>query len=238
MKINANGSSLTREAWLPILAAEQLALGLLGKLLFEFPAKDWFQSLAAEAIFDEIPFAAQQSDVQRGLEHLSQWSHENQNELTATSFEAITSDYTSLFIGPGEVLAPPWESVYFSDGRLTFQEQTLQVRTWFRRFGLESAKLKNEPDDHIGLEMALLAHIAGLAIVALEQKAEDEFWKLLEVQQRFLTEHPLRWMSQWCELVLAHARTDFYRGVALVTRGVLTELATILEVNLAEGLQS
>jgi hypothetical protein len=45
--------------------------------------------------------------------------------------------------------------------------------------------------------------------------------------QRALAEHLLKWASIWYSLVLEHAQTEFYRGMALLVRGVLTELADI-----------
>jgi TorA maturation chaperone TorD len=221
-----------------ILTAEHLVFSLLGRAFFEFPDKSWIESLAVEAVFDEIPFAGQQIDMKAGANLLQAWSNENQSGLTNTAFNAIVADYTRLFIGPGEVLAPPWESVYFNDKRLTFQEQTLQVRAWFRRYNLESVKLKNEPDDHVGLEFAFLAHMAMLGISALEQKNEKTFNQVLEGQGKFLSEHPLKWVSPWSDLILEHAWTDFYRGLALVARGALLELSRILEVPLPEAAQS
>jgi hypothetical protein len=38
-------------------------------------------------------------------------------------------------------------------------------------------------------------------------------------------------MPAWCGRVIDHARTDFFRGAALVTRGVLAELALTFQVS-------
>ena len=222
-----NASSLDQAA---TLAAENLVFTLLGKAFYEYPDKSWIETLAVESVFDNIPFASQQSDVKAGISLLQTWGQENMKGLVDGAFEAIVNDYIQLFVGPGEVLAPPWESVYFNDERLTFQEQTLQVRSWYRRYGLESEKLKNEPDDHVGLEFAFLAHLAHLGILAIEQNDEDGFKRALEGQHHFLSEHPLKWVSLWSDLILEHARTDFFRGLALVARGALLELSQVLAV--------
>jgi anaerobic sulfite reductase subunit A len=90
-------------------------------------------------------------------------------------------------------------------------------------------KLHSEPDDHAGLEMAFLAHLAQLGLTALEQGDEARLAETLEAQREFLSAHPWRWMPVWCDQVVAQAHTDFYRGVARLTRGALTELASVLE---------
>ncbi len=229
MNPNAEHPTTTPFDWASILAGEALVFGLLGKLWFEYPERVWLQSLADETIFDEIPFGAEQPEVAAGLALLQQWSRDHQPARLNGSFDDLRADYTRLFIGPGKVLAPPWESAYFNEERLTFQAQTLQVRNWYRRFGLESVKLHSEPDDHAGLELAFLAHLAKLGLTALEQGDEARLAETLEAQRQFLAAHPLRWIPAWCNQVAAQANTDFYRGVARLTRGALAELASVLE---------
>ncbi|HZY41749.1 MAG TPA: hypothetical protein VFF59_07085, partial [Anaerolineae bacterium] len=49
-------------------------------------------------------------------------------------------------------------------------------------------------------------------------------------QRGFLAEHLLKWAPIWCHLVLEHARTEFYRGIALLVRGLLAELADMFDL--------
>ena len=117
---------------------------------------------------------------------------------------------------------------------MIFQEQTLQVREWYRRFGLETEKLHKEPDDHIGLELSFLAHLAGLGLKALEDKDEAGLEGSLQAQRQFLHDHPLKWIKFWSGSVEKHAKTDLYRGTAILTRGALMMLAEILGVEMPE----
>jgi len=213
--------------WPAFLIAEQIVLGLFGKLLFNEPDKEWLDMIAKEGVFEEIPFANEQEDVQQGMALLSTWNEENKIGLSKEAFEAIRDDYMALFIGPGNVLAPPWESIYFTTERVIFQEETLQVREWYRRYGLESVKLYHEPDDHIGLELAFISQLANLAFKSLED-GDGEFENLIEAQKDFLSNHTLKWVAGWVDLVLKHAKTDFFKGVALVIRGVMKELQQTL----------
>lgn len=214
------------------LAAEALVLNLLGKALYTYPDRAWLQSLADEGVFAECPFGSEQPDVMTGLALLQKWSPANQGGMSDEAFDELRLDYTRLFIGPGKVLAPPWESVNFSDERLTFQAQTLQIRDWYRRFGLQAEKLHHEPDDHIGLELAFISHLASLAANALGTAHDD----LLAAQRDFLTEHVLAWAPAWCSQVCDHAQTDFYWGIARLTRGVLLEAASMLELRVPEAM--
>ncbi|MGB3714837.1 MAG: molecular chaperone TorD family protein, partial [Candidatus Promineifilaceae bacterium] len=153
-------------------------------------------------------------------------------EMSDEVFHALKADYTRLFIGPGQVLAPPWESVFVKEGRMIFQEVTLQVRDWYRRYDLQTVKLYEEPDDHIGLELTFLAHLAGLGLAALKKQDDVEFAAVVEAQRGFLSEHVLRWTPIWCDQVGVYCRTDFFRGIALVVRGALAEMAAIFETEM------
>jgi TorA maturation chaperone TorD len=211
--------------WMPLLTGEALVCGLLGRLLYAEPDQAWLQTLAAEAVFDEIPFGAEQPEVLAGLELLQKWSRDHRAGLPDEVFARMRGDYARLFQGPGKLLAAPWESAQITAERQLFQGPTLQVRGWYRRFGLEAARLHTEPDDHIGLELSFLARLAQLGLEALAQADEPRLNQVLAAQRDFLKAHPLRWTPLWCDQVEQHARTCFFRGVARVTRGVLAELA-------------
>lgn len=225
----------TKEDWAAFLIGEFLAFALLGKLLFLYPDREWIQSLLAEGVFDELPLDLSHPDVSRGLERLESWSAIHHKSLTHDAFQDLQVDYTRLFIGVDGVLAPPWESVHLSREHLLFQEQTLQVRQWYLRHGLQVVEQDKEPDDHVGLELTFLAHLAAQALSAL-QDDEDEarFHLLLDAQRNFLVQHPLRWVPKWSQQVIGHAQTDFYRGIGALVNGLLLATAKQLEVPLPQ----
>ena len=220
--------------WQETLTGEMLLLSLLGQIAYKFPdnkERGWFQSLIDEDVFAEAPFSAEREDVKAGLEVLQKWVEAGLSDAT---LKLMQVDYTSLFIGSADIIAPPWGSVYLSDSRLMFQEKTLEVRNWYRRFGLQSEKLYSEPDDHIGLELAFLAHLAKLGVQAIDEEDQEQFAALLDAQRNFMSEHILRWAPRFCEKVIAGAKTDLYRGMALLIRGALFDLAELLGLEITE----
>lgn len=230
--------SLRRAEWASFLTGEMLTLTLLGKAFFNFPQREWLQSLADEDVFAELPLEANHPDVTAGLELLRSWSAGHRDGMSDEQFQDLKVDYTRLFIGVDGVLAPPWESVHLSRERLLFQEQTIQVRHWYLRHGLEVIEQAREPDDHVGLELSFLGHLARLGIAALEADNEEEFNVLLDAQRGFMTEHMLRWLPLWSGQVSRHARTELFRGLGLLTRGVLHILAQHLDVKIPEKFAS
>jgi TorA maturation chaperone TorD len=213
-----------------LLLGQSLVLGLLGKLLYTYPEPSMLGTVLDDELYAEIPFGDAQADVISGLSSVRAWFQENMQSGEDELLEGLRADYTRLFVGPGRVLAPPWESVYFSKERLTFQEQTLQVRQCYARFGLQCEKLYNEPDDHIGLELAFTAHLSSLAAQAIERVDQKALADIFDAQRSFLSEHLLTWAAGWCAHVLQESRTGFYPGIALMVRGVLAELADNLGI--------
>lgn len=216
--------------WSSFLVGESLLCGLLGKILYEEPDQAWLETLIREDVFAETPLGADQAETQRGLELLQCWANENRNGISETEMKALKQDHLNLFIGVDKVLAPLWESVYFSEKKLVFQEQTLQVREWYSRFQLQAERINREPDDHIGLELIFIAHLASRALQAIEENDEAAFNELLQAQRDFLSEHLLCWGPSWAKLVKRHAQTDFYRGIGHLVHGSLLALADGLEI--------
>jgi TorA maturation chaperone TorD len=225
-----------KEKWSPFLTAELLTPALLGKLLFQYPDREWIQSLIDENVFSETPLELSHPDISRGLGLLNRWCVTRQGAMTDADFQDLQVDYTRLFIGVDGVLAPPWESVHRSREHLLFQEQTIRVRQWYLQYGLQVIEQGKEPDDHVGLELVFLAHLARRGLAALEEGNEERFDALLTAQRRFLAQHPLQWVPVWSAQVDQHAATDFYRGIGILTNGVLTAIAELLEVELPQKL--
>ncbi|HSM55640.1 MAG TPA: molecular chaperone TorD family protein [Candidatus Sulfomarinibacteraceae bacterium] len=225
----------SKEQWAELLAGQYLLFGLLGKLFYNIPDAELLDTLVQDDVFDEAPFAATQAPAVEGLGLLREWSEayahsEEQGEMLAD----VKADHTRLFVVTEKLPLTPWESVYYSEERLLFQESTVDVRNWYAQFGLETVTGRSEPEDHIGLELAFVAHLAHRALMALDAGNEQAFQQLLAAQKGFCQKHLMVWAPLWCAQMVEYARTDFYRGLALLLRGALDELATIIEVPLRE----
>lgn len=214
------------------LMGETLLCGLLGRVLYGELDRAWLDGLVSEDVFAETPFAAEQPEAQQGIALLQRWSEASRGGLTDEGFAALQKDYEGLFIGVGHVPVPSWESVYCNEQRLVFQTETLQVRGWYRQFGLQIERLHQEPDDHIGLELSFVAHMAGLALQAIEAGDVPMVDQLIQAQRDFLVEHLLRWGPAWAKLVIRLAGTDFFRGLGHLTYGALLAMAETVQVEM------
>lgn len=126
--------------------------------------------------------------------------------------EELRDDHFRLFVGPGRGLACPYESVYVSRDGLLFGDETFDVRATYARAGLSADP--SEPDDHLGVELAFVAELAGRIA------AHDERHLCAELGG-FLAQHLDRFAPQVLAEVGEHARTPIYRTLPALTRSVL-----------------
>lgn len=109
--------------------------------------------------------------------------------------------FNKLFVGPGHLVAPPWESVYSSEDGLLFQRETLDVRGFYRRSGLAVPEQGRQADDHIAFELDYMFH------EAVRDDAES-----LDAQRRFVNAHLLAWVPLFVERMRG-AGSGFYAAV-------------------------
>lgn len=126
----------------------------------------------------------------------------------------IADDHLRLFRGAGQVLAPPWASVYFGEDRLLFGEETLRVRAAYAEHELQVPNLNREPDDHIAAELMFCAELLLRSLDAADAGDEARAGELATAHDRFVREHLAPYAYAFFALVTQHAATWFYAGVA------------------------
>ena len=206
--------------------AQALGYRFLGRCFYEPPSAAWVATLGRDRLFQAWPFPSDRDDTAAGLALLAAFCE----GWDPATLDALACDFNRLFVGPGEMLAAPWESVYRSKLKLTFQEPTLKVRALYERFGLESPAIHREPDDHLALELDFLAALSVLAAEAARGGDAERLATCFETQQALLQEHLLAWAPRCLSLVVEHAETDYYRGAARLALGSLAESARLCRV--------
>ena len=214
---------MDRDEWQEQQAPQAVAYHFLGRCFHAPPGAAWLEALARDRLFEAWPLPAGDEDTAAGLALLAacckRWDR--------AQLGALTWDFNRLFVGPGEMLAPPWESVHRSRTKLTFQESTLQVRALYEAFGVQAPALHREPDDHLALELDFLAALSERAVEAAARGDGEQLEGCLRAQQAFLRDHLLAWAPACLALVERHAETDYYRGAARLTRGSLAASARL-----------
>lgn len=138
--------------------------------------------------------------------------------------ELLAVDWTRLFrgISPNYGPPPPYEAVYIGDGR-----SQVEIMQSLNRYYLECGSLVEQDYgnrlDYLGLELGFMSHLAELEAAAWKE-GNFEQAEILEGKARsFLNQHLGLWVDKFITAALAQAKTEFFKGFLLLTRGVVTQ---------------
>jgi TorA maturation chaperone TorD len=142
--------------------------------------------------------------------------------------EKLAVEYAGLFLNAGERPVFPYESVYTSPDGLLMQEARDDVVRDYARKGLQRFKTHGEPEDHIAVELEFMSLLCEEAVHALQAGDAPGYVASLRTQQEFLEKHLLVWCPKFCVDLAGASYSDFYSGVAVLTRSFLrSELDTL-----------
>jgi putative dimethyl sulfoxide reductase chaperone len=204
----------------PFLEARAFAYDILKCVFWQAPARKFIKLLIEGEIVQAFPFADSSVVIRQAIDRIGKYL-EQPDILSRKSYEHLHWDYTRMFIGPGKVPAPPWESIYRDVEHLHFSEETLEVRNAYRKYNLVLKDFGHEPDDHLGLELDFLHKLSEMAGERAESADETGLAEILKDQQVFLDEHLLKWVPDWTKDVVRSAETDFYKGMAQLLEAYL-----------------
>ena len=207
---------MTEASWQDVALFRSELYRFLGHCLLE-PIQADRASLLRPAFWQKFPLAPANEVMSVALDKLDGITAALAKTPKDAALQKLQAEYMVLFLGPGEPLAPPWESMYRTPERLLFGPPAFQVREAMARFGVEAAAKYRQPEDHMGLEIMLLsaASEAAAAIPGTDWK-ESARW-----QGEFIKGHPLAWIDDWERDASAHGPTGFYGALIGLVRGVL-----------------
>lgn len=161
------------------------------------PGLEALATIEVQPAAEEWPFVSAE-DAARALEKMRAGL---ENGIDG---EELVWEYRRLFVGPAAKPAPPWGSVYTDKDMVVFGASTMELRDWLRRQGIAVAKgQSDEPEDHIGTMLTLLAWLA-------EERPE--------LVEEFLSDHLLTWSSHFLAQLEEAAEQPFYEGLASLAR--------------------
>lgn len=173
----------------------------------------------------------QQKELEQGIQALElfrkQAGEANRDELITRLGVDRTRLYRGLKRGYGP--PPPYESVY-QGSHTVMAGSALQVKRVYSDRGYRPPPIGNEPPDYVGIELDFLRFLCCEEAAAWRSRDKDKAQDYINTEYDFINNHVGSWVPRFCDEVLTHAREDFYRGIAM-----LTKIYVVLE---AERLQS
>ncbi|MEH7275991.1 TorD/DmsD family molecular chaperone [Neobacillus vireti] len=131
-------------------------------------------------------------------------------ELKENTIQILEHDYNRLFVGPNKLLASPFESSYRNYEGNVLQQETLNVRNFYRYVGLQVANEGQVPDDHIQFELEFMLHV-------LSQPTTEN----LQIYKMFLDKHLLQWGFKHCERILQNSQNPITYAMAVILKEFL-----------------
>ncbi|HID27108.1 MAG TPA: hypothetical protein EYP22_04675 [Methanosarcinales archaeon] len=107
-------------------------------------------------------------------------------------YEELVMEYNSLFKVPLEQYVAPYESAW-KEGLLYIH--AFEVKKFYEANGFSISEDYKDLPDHVGLELE-------------------------SAQKKFFEDHLIKWVPNLCEEIIKKSKSDFYKGIARITRGV------------------
>ncbi len=131
----------------------------------------------------------------------------------------LALEHMRLFVGPGALPCPPYESVCRIDvpadeRGLLMGSTTVAVRQAYAAAGVDLAAEHHDLPDHISTELEFMYFLTAREVEARERGdvAGAEQW--VERQHAFGVAHLGQWAAAFCDSVERHAQSLFYRSAA------------------------
>lgn len=192
----------------------QVLFSYLSEVFLNEPDEDFIHQMIAQKLYFTFPVESEDAGLQEALNLLRNFSI----QWEKIQIHALRDEYFRLFHGTEKMLVPPYESVYLSREHLMFEKETLQVRNFYSAYGLRIDKLNIIPDDHIGYQLLFIAYLVKLAVDAIQTDNEKDFEKIKSDILSFLSDHPLKWIDSFTELLNKHAPGFYFRGNGMLLK--------------------
>ncbi|MEC4272530.1 molecular chaperone TorD family protein [Adlercreutzia sp. R25] len=218
--------ALGKTETMDVLAARALAYRAFQRIFASEPDGALLEALGSDALRMSLELLAGNEAANAFGRTLS----------SVSDLGAVGDEYTRVFLGPGDLAAPPWESTYLSNDNLIFQASTLAVREAYLKAGFLPVMHPRVADDHIALELDFMSRLAQKAQGLYADDDEAGFEEELKRQKSFLNEHLLKWVPFYERRLSESGIGSFYGRILEVLTAFLAGDALALRDLLSDGL--
>lgn len=142
--------------------------------------------------------------------------------LSEQDKDELKVEYSRLFVGPFELLAPPYGSVYLEQKRKLMGDSTMAVKKMYQAAGL-SLNEKEAPD-HIAFELEFMHYLCHAEIEAKAQGQDNKALDSARMQAEFMEKLLAPWIPPFCEDIRQGSENSFYSSVADCLEAFATEM--------------
>lgn len=128
--------------------------------------------------------------------------------------EDLLVEYAKLFVGPYELKAAPYGSVYLDGGGKTMGDSTMEVLKIYNNEGLAIADDFRELPDHIAVELEFMYYLISRETEALKESDTETAVRFFRVRDSFKHAFLGKWVAPFCEKIKEETENSFYRALS------------------------
>ena len=140
-----------------------------------------------------------------------------------SSSEALAVEHARLFIGPFQLVAPPYGSIYLDDAKIVMGDSTSRVAALYHACGLHLADDFHELPDHFAVELEFMSYLAFKQREAESSGDKNETARCVALQREFLDRFLMPWLEPFTSAIINDGEAPFYRAIARCTAALITE---------------
>ena len=133
------------------------------------------------------------------------------------SIDSLAVEHARLFIGPFQLVAPPYGSIYIDDGKTVMSDSTARVAAFYHSCGLHLADDFHELPDHFAVELEFMSFLAFKQREAAHSGDKPEVTRLTSLQQEFLGRFLMPWLEPFTSAIINDGEAPFYQAIARCT---------------------
>ncbi len=220
---------LTLEEFLHLAEARSKIYGFLSSVYMQIPDRDFVKKLRGKEVslllLTLSPDSGLPEEMENGLEDVKGFIMASKGQPLEKVCQSLSVDRTRLLRGikPEYSPPPPYESVY-RDGELSLMgKSAVEVHGEYAKAGVGMPDEYKEPPDYIGLELDFMRFLAEREAESWRKEERDKALDCLIKERTFLEEHITKWIPEFCDRVIGLAEFGFYRGIARMTKGFVTD---------------
>lgn len=202
-----------------LLKGYNMLLYFAGSMIMFEPNEECITDFWTKGILRNLPVTSCNPNFIKAASQLRD-SCSNNHDISGKSMH---DDYSRLFSGGGNALAPALESVY--KNHTPPGQRPESVTDFYKAYGWESKFKGKISDDHLGVEILFLTLMIEKYLEFDDEACRREMRNEI---RRFIRKHILSWIPEWNKDVQAHSKTISFKGVGTLILACSEDLYTML----------
>lgn len=150
----------------------------------------------------------------------------------ANSLDDLTVEHARLFIGPFQLVAPPYGSIYLDDSKTVMGDSTAKVAAFYHNCGLQLAEDFHELPDHFAVELEFMSFLAFKQREAELSNDSSETARIKSLRHEFLGRFLIPWLEPFTSAIINDGEAPFYQAIARCTASfVNADFASLTSTN-------